>query len=556
MALPSLLRIALLTLICLAVLLPARGSPPAAPDTVLRLPRTGATEGSQDARVREALAGTPPGLVVRASAESPDDAELEMLAALARRAPLLAVLPDREPAVIAWAPERASAGRAAAIHFALRGRPRDTVTVRLGDLAGLLDSARITLDETGSALAAFRVVPDRAGWYEWTVTVGQEQAAAGVWVRAAAPLRVLVVAGPPDWESRFVTRALEETGATVTVAQPLGRGLSPGGQAAMLPASANALADYDAVLVLTGATALAAQLRALHDYSSQLGGGVLSAAHGRAATALGVAAISDGTAVTSAERISWSVPVEVAPLPATSVEVRLHAVRALAPTAVPVAIAPIGPVLVLSPLGRGRAGVLGINDTWRWRMQAGRVDEHRAFWRSLVDWLAGGARDTVSIRLTENQPATERRLLVEVDDAAGSVEQLTVRRPDGSEEQLRLARVGSTAAGTRASALVAATAGLHELRLPGAATSTAFAAYGGEDSPPVRAGNEWARLTLFAYRSGGAAISEQRLDGVIDGWRRASDRSTSPISRELLLFALIVSVAVAEWTVRRVRGLS
>jgi hypothetical protein len=147
----------------------------------------------------------------------PGAAELDALAAAAERAPLLAALPDDAAMVTLEAPVHPRAGRAAAIPFRVRAAPRREVTVRLADAAGALDSVRVRTDDGGRASGAFRVRPARHGWREWSVEAEGRRASAGAWVDTASAPRVLVRAGLPGWEARFVVRALEESGARVDV---------------------------------------------------------------------------------------------------------------------------------------------------------------------------------------------------------------------------------------------------------------------------------------------------------------------------------------------------
>ncbi len=156
-------------------------------------------------------------LVVRESVSPPGAAELDALEAAAERTPILAALPANTPAVSLDAPLHPRAGRAAAIPFRIRAAPRREVMVRLADASGAQDSVRLRTDDGGRAAGAFRVRPARPGWREWSVEAEGRRATAGAWVDTAGAPRVLVRAGLPGWESRFVVRALEESGARVDV---------------------------------------------------------------------------------------------------------------------------------------------------------------------------------------------------------------------------------------------------------------------------------------------------------------------------------------------------
>lgn len=537
-------RATLLALLAAALLFPAAWRAAPAARTVLVLPEDSA---DRRAALDVALRGDAPALVARRSADPPADAELLALAALAGRAPLLAALPAPAATLVAWPPARARAGRAAAIHFELYGEPGDSALVVLRDAAGPIDSLRVSPGAEGRARGGFRVRPERAGWHDWAIALGGVHAPAGAWVDSVAPVRVLIAAGAPDWESRFAARALEEAGALVTIAQPLGRGLAPAAAPSGLPDVAAALEPWDVVIVLPGAAAGPAQLRALAEFV-EAGGGVLAVAHPGAAQAVGIARVESAPDA-GAGAVRWNAPLEISALPAVSIAVPVSPLAGLAPSAIPVATIGDATVLALGPAGRGRAAVLGLPQTWRWRMEAGRIEEHRAFWRDLTDWLAGGARDPVRIRIDPAAGAPGRMVAVTSMASAGrrAPAVLSLRGPDGRTASLSTAATPHTR--TARTAFFAGAPGVYVVSAADAGAGTAAFAAGPSSAAPLA----WARVALTAHGSGGDAVAagdfERRL-AAVDTRPRGPRRALGA-----LLFAAAVALALTEWSARRVRGL-
>jgi hypothetical protein len=372
---------------------------------------------------------------------------------------------------------------------------------------------------------------------------------AGAWVGAAAPVRVLIVAGAPDWESRFAARALEEAGALVAIAQPLGRGLAPARAPAGLPDRAGALEAWDVVIALPGAAAGAAQLRALREFV-QAGGGVLAAGHAAVAQALGIARVDALREAGEAGGLAWSVPLEIAELPAASIAVPMSPLSGLPASVIPAAAAGDAVVLALGAVGRGRAAVLGLRETWRWRMEAGRIEEHRAFWRDLTDWLAGGLRDAVTVRVDPAAGAPGRMVTVTLAALEGDAPAaLSLHRPDGTTESLPAVLLPHARASR--SSFFAGAAGEYTVTggstTDGGAEGAAFAA-----EPSSAAPHAWARLALLAHASGGDVVPAAALGVRIDA---LDARAGGPPRAWAGLFAAIVALALAEWITRRVRGL-
>ena len=462
--------------------------------------------------------------------------------AIARAA--LAALPDSATLVAADAPLQPRAGRAAAIPFRVRAGPRRQVTIRLADAAGALDSVRLRTDEGGRASGAFRVRPARSGWREWSVDAGGRRATAGAWVDTAGAPRVLVRAGLPGWEARFVVRALEESGARVDVRFDLGRGMAVGQGAgdAITPAR---LAAVDAVLVLDGAPLGAGEASTLSAFAAR-GGGVLVA--GDRAAALGTVRAGGTVAPLDAASIRWTAPAEIAPLPTDSIPVTAVPFAGAGATTVVAASSAQGGLLALRPFGRGRAASLALTDSWRWRMEGGRIDEHREFWRGLVDWLASAPRDPLTIRPAESVGAVGVRQEVAVFPADGAAPppSILLARPGAAPDTLPLATDPARPSVLRAS-FVPADDGVHALTIPNSAARAGFRALRRDSAD---AG--WARLAAITHSSGGAVVPRSELDAAETARTGDGDALRLPLAW-MILGALVV-LAGAEWTIRRLAG--
>jgi len=542
MKIAAVLRALVLAILVAALLHPAVWRDAPASARPLRIgDRTDADEIA-----RAALAVDAPPLLVRESVRPPSAAELDVLAAAAERAPLLAALPEDAPTVAADAPVNPRAGRAAAIPFRIRAAPRAEVTVRLAEPGGALDSVRLRTDDGGRAAGAFRVRPARAGWREWTVDAADRHTSIGGWVDTAGAPRVLVRAGLPGWESRFIVRALEESGARVDVRFDLGRGMAVGlgGGDAITPAR---LAAADAVLVLSGAPLSGGEAALLASYAAR-GGGVLLAGDRAGAAAFGTVRGGSTVAPVDASTIRWTAPAELAPLPIDRIRVTAAAFAGTGAATVLAASTSQGGLLALRPLGRGRAASLAITDTWRWRMEGGRIGEHREFWRGLVDWLASAPRDPVIIRPAESVGATGVRQEVAVfaSEGASLPTVLLISRPGAPADTLRLA-TDPARPGVLRAAFVPAADGVYTLTVPGTNARAGFRATRG-----TQAEAGWARLSLIAHASGGEALPRADLARAVEARTNGTDAPRPPVA--WLFLGALVLAAGSEWTIRRLSG--
>lgn len=533
--------------------------------------RPGATRLPGEAADHDRLAALlveplPPTAVLRDAGQEPREHELQGLAALTERTPLFVELPPEGPALRVVPPDRPLAHRFAALRFAATAAPGDTVTVRLLDRGAVLDSLRVVADTAGAVAGALRVRPGRSEWLEWRVAIdgasaGMEGAVAtvGAWVVEAAPPRVLVVAGPPSWESRYVVRALERSGAELSLVQRLGRdNIITAGGAAGDWASNGALDAYDVVVLLPGAAPDGEAMDSLEAWVLD-GHGVLAASAAAGRLGLGSAA---GDRLVGGDSLIWTAPPEVAPLPAADLDATAVVTSGVPPGVTVAARGPGGdPVLVVSPLGRGRAAGLGLRDSWRWVLEAGLEPEHRAFWRSLVDWLAAPSADSLAARVTPSEGAVGTT--VDVELRRGS---LALQRPGGDVEPIAAARGPEGPRGR----FVPVDTGLHALRTTGRAGGgptggaesgptadvggppalAAFRALPPDEAPTAELGR--ARLSLLAAASDGAALEPDAFAARVDAAASTGERRSPWLP---WIFATLALLALAEWTFRRLSGL-
>jgi hypothetical protein len=552
--LPAVLRILVLAILVLALALPSLWRPASVAGSIVRI-----RSAADLARVGEMLAGAAPAAISYESPLAPSAAGLETLAAAAERAPVFAAAPRAVRLVDATATARPLAGRAAAVSFRVHGPVGDSARVYLTEAGAAVDSLSVRADGRGDASGAFRVRPAADGWREWGVRAVWPRgdsaiATAGAWVDSAGPPRVLVRAGFPDWEAKFVTRALEESGAKVETSTALGRGLAvaEGGGGAI---SSARLAQVDAVIVLDGAPLEGGEAAVLAEWA-QRGGGVLLQGDGAGAAGFGLVRPGDAAATVDGAAIRWSAPPELAPLPGDRIAAAARPFAAVGAGTAVAAQAPVGALLALRPLGRGRAAALGLGETWRWRMEAGRVAEHREFWRSLVDWLSSARPEPLAIRVGDAAGAVGVRREVRVFDARGQagapVPPLVVTRPGGGVDTVRLAR-DPLAPGVLRGSFVPAVPGLHALAIAGQPPTAGFRAVASSSPEATADADAWARLSLLAARSGGRILPADSLRPALH--RLASSRPAAPRGPgAALLFALLLVAAAAEWAIRRLTG--
>jgi hypothetical protein len=248
--------------------------------------------------------------------------------------------------------------------------------------------------------------------------------------------------------------------------------------------------------------------------------------------------------------LAWTLPPELAPLPADRVRSAAVLFGGVRPGAWLAASSPGGGVLGLRPLGRGRAASLALTETWRWRMEAGRISEHREFWRALVDWLASAPRDPLTISVPEPVgPAGVQREVVVYAMADDTPPPLIVIRPGRRADTLALS-ADPARPGVLRTAFVPADTGLYTLAFAGRTPTAALRATASTGA----ADDGWARLAVLVGASGGRMLHADSLRPVIQGLTPEGARDTSRLPLAVILFAALLLAAASEWAIRRLRG--
>lgn len=540
MSAPAALRAVVLALLVALLVLPA-------PDATSR--GEPAQLAGRDLRPLLAAALDPsPRAAVRAESSPPAATELALLEEVGARGPLVAALPDSAPAVRVLAtPARARAGRWGAIAFAVRGEPGDRVLATLAAGASVVDSVRVEIGPSGETAAAFRVRPARAGWHDWAVGARGVTASAGAWVAPARAPRLLLASGAPGWETRFAARALEEAGVTVATSQFLGRGLRVG---VPFPESREALRAYDVVVLAPGAPVTPARLALLERYVAEDGGGVLVAGVPAAVSPLRIAARARAAPSLRGEALRWALPPEIIALPPSAIASEGERLEGIRPGAqVGATTGAEGALAAFRAHGRGRVAAVGVLESWRWRMEAGRVAEHRDHWSSLVHWLAGGLREPVTVRLPAAEGAVGSPLELTLHGRGAGAADLRLTRPGGAAEPLALAPHPIEAGAERAT-FIPVDSGVHLLS-SGDSVVAAYHAVLAPGPGPGAAGE----LSLLAARSGGAALPRDSIGPWLARWRAAAGGSRNSEGSKLALVGLAALAATVEWVLRRSRGL-
>ncbi|HUG36075.1 MAG TPA: hypothetical protein VML54_03940 [Candidatus Limnocylindrales bacterium] len=490
----------------------------------------------------------------------------------AAEAPVRAVVSGCPPPVRLDPPRRVRAERVSA----LRVQASEPVRLVFEGPEGGLDTMQLAAREE----VALLLRPFSEGWRTWRVRAERDdgtsvEQAWSALVEPARSLRILAVSGPPDPESRLALRALEEAGEQVEAWIHLGRDQWVGRPGGALPTNASAYADVDVVLLFPGIELTDAQARALTTAARVHGKGLLLAATSGGAAELTAVleGLQDGgawqgTASVPASELMWSVPPEITPLPDATLTARTLVAASDGPEGA-AGTSPGASPLRVGPLGRGRVAALGLTDSWRWRMEGGAEDAHRAFWRETAAWLAGGFSEDPLLELLGadarvGEPVLVRRLDMGPAEAAANRDNqpspgITVTGSD-HDQTLPLTTFGNLPAGAASvGGFVPSEAGLFTVAPSGSGPGAGAPldeeiASGGQppsglavhpaDAPTL---DPAGRLARIAVQSPGGSV-------VVAGPGTPAT-TTTPTTADLpwraLLFAVFAVLLPAEWALRR-----
>lgn len=435
-------------------------------------------------------------------------------------------VPDAPPRLVAYAPLAPIAQRRAALIVRLRGEARESVRLTIEDGTGHADTISVSIGPDGVTETRVAVEPARSGLERWTLSTDSDTTTTTAWVRPAEEARVLVLTGPPDWESRYLVRALESSGLDVEVRQELGRGLVIGSDAATGSVlSPDELSRFD-VVVLASSVREGRQVP-LERWVVEQGGGLLLL-EGRAS---GEGGLHAGRTTP----LTWSGPAELVPLPPLD----LATIDAALAPAVDLSELPVvsaGSDVVVAASSRGRGRVLrSALATWPWVLAGDAERAHAEWWVSAIEWLAGGLADDA---ILSERPAQTRTAWVGRID--GRVSERARIASAAGEASLS---VSSVAPDRGLVSFVPTSPGAHPIL--------------NDDGTPLGAATVLAGTERLTWAD--AALEIGGHGGRIVG-RGASALQAQPLdegsSRAALLFALLATLMGAGWLTRRIHGLT
>ena len=230
------------------------------------------------------------------------------------------------------------------------------------------------------------------------------------------------------------------------------------------------------------------------------------------------------------------------------------------------------PALVTHNFGRGRVAAMLIGDVWRWGLKEAeqRKDMDQA-WRQMIRWLVADVPTSMAISAVPSTDAGGRSLEVSVrDEDFHPLDNAKVTlkvRPVGSGDEIPLTAEAMTEeAGVYATPFIPRASGGYLVeaeartdagkimgkRQVGWATDFAAAEY--RSLTPNRA-----LLETLAAKTGGKTLTLGELDGFADMLPTLQAPITetlhSPIWHQTTFFLLALACFVAEWFIRRRKGL-
>jgi hypothetical protein len=421
--------------------------------------------------------------------------------------------------------------RRSALGVTLRATPDSEVRVTVDEASGTADTLSVRIGPSGTATVSVAIEPAVAGLGTWTVRAVGKSVTTHAWVQPEAAVRVLLMTGAPGWESRYLARALEEAGVSLSMHQALGRDQAVATSGATPPERMADLEAWDVVAVVGPLEAALSGL--LRRWVTERGGGLLL-----------VGSLSTATAG-PASALRWSGPAEIVPLPAAELSPRLAIVpgmgtpvawssTAAATTTATATTAAAAEAVYASAewVGRGRIFTSGI-ESWPWVMEAGLVDEHRRYWESVVEWLAGGLTADLSLSGGVGRPGVAWMGRLEGDTLPSRRVRLVPTRTGG-----HLLGPGAPLLGSGPSPS------------PGTPLGTGL----GEANLGIVVvdGSKRGSWTEAALEIGGAGGLVRTAGSV--SLAPLSSPLSRPATRHWLLFLTLATLAVAAWATRRIEG--
>ncbi|MBI1370575.1 MAG: hypothetical protein GC162_18210 [Planctomycetes bacterium] len=478
---------------------------------------------------------------------------------------------------------------------------------------------KITFDAKASIAVPIPIMPKEPGLYEYklrvepadgeTITSNNEQS---VFVQVSQKMvKVLLLEGEPFWDTKFLAQSLrtdprvELTQITQVSPERREQIVTRGGDSSVkMPASADALAPYDIVVLGRGIERLIdpAKMNMFPDYVAR--GGHIIFARGRAYDPVTPAGHDAEASLGVIEPVHWAPgllhdqPLSLTPAGASHPAFSFAGVAAEADKVVQalpnlsvvlrtaklkpatITLAGIGkganmqPVIVTMDYGRGRVmAVLG-EGLWRWSFLPPGSEQYRgvfdAFWSNSVRWLASGGEmepgqqiamklgrssvrlgDTLSVDVTTRfNPPADFEPKVTLTDPAGNAQHLSLKSTDG--------------VATRMTATIEPrAAGVWSVRLDAPAMAKEpivrkFNVYD-VDLERLQSGARPAVMRDLAERTGGMFIAAGERVDLADKLERQMAAKRVPPRAEYVwdapwLLATLLVWAGLEWIVRRQSG--
>jgi hypothetical protein len=236
------------------------------------------------------------------------------------------------------------------------------------------------------------------------------------------------------------------------------------------------------------------------------------------------------------------------------------------------------PALVAQRFGNGRVGALLIGDLWRWglRDEAVRADQDKA-WRQMIRWLISDVPERIQFVVEPKRDDPNQALALQVrvrDKEFKPLDNATVRItiiPSAESAQMNSASLNAEPALTEA--------GLYEAMYVPRATGGYLAEAVVTDADGLEVGRAqagWsadpaaeefkslkpnrALLEGIARQTGGEVISMNNLAAFVDKLPSLgapiTESVTTPLWHKPLVFLLALACFVAEWGLRRWKGMA
>jgi hypothetical protein len=231
------------------------------------------------------------------------------------------------------------------------------------------------------------------------------------------------------------------------------------------------------------------------------------------------------------------------------------------------------PAIVAQRYGAGRSLAVMVGDLWRWSLQGeeGAADDLAKMWRQSVRWLVSDIPQRLDVRAArrDDGPLAAVDLAIRVRDLEYQPQdnadlRVTIRQPDGKSVTVDHPSTEETVLFT--TSFVSRQQGGYraEVTLSDARGEPPQTATVGWTSNPAadefrNIGIDRERMQRLAEETGGELVALEELEAFAESLpsRRApiTETWTSPLWHRGWAFLLVLACLIAEWGLRRTRGL-